>query len=150
MSRQVRWKLNVGQITLVLAILDHRFKKVEFNHTAETNIAADARKLHRQRGSPGTGAEHGETQGLRLGPVAAWNDAFWDAESGIVTYETHYRIAADKRELSASSRIRFTSQKELARLIEPAGLTVESWLGNWQGEAYAPSSPEIIPLGRRH
>ena len=91
-----------------------------------------------------------EIEHATLGPVEAWNDAAWDAAGGIVTYETHYRIKTENRAVSASSQIRFTRQEELARLIGSAGLRVESWLGSWQGEAYSPSSREIIPLGRRH
>ncbi|GLK86399.1 class I SAM-dependent methyltransferase [Ancylobacter defluvii] len=83
----------------------------------------------------------------RHGEVEAWNSAVHDAATGIVTYETFYRLA-DGRELTAASRIRFTPRDELARLIADAGLTVERWLGDWSGGPLDDRAPEIIPLGR--
>jgi SAM-dependent methyltransferase len=83
-----------------------------------------------------------------LGPVEAWNDAAYDSETGIVTYQTHYRITASGRRLSASSRIRFTPRAELAGCLRVAGLAIDAWLGDWSGSAYVSGSPEIIPVGR--
>jgi len=82
-----------------------------------------------------------------LGAVEAWNDVAHDGETGIVTYETHYRRRADGQHWSATSRIRFTSREALARRLEDAGLAAERWLGDWHGAAYADTSPEIIVLG---
>jgi SAM-dependent methyltransferase len=84
-----------------------------------------------------------------LGPVVAWNDVACDTMTGIVTYETCYRIVADGRVLSARSRIAFPSQPELARLIDEAGLVVDAWLGDWSGAAWSPTAREIIPSGRK-
>jgi SAM-dependent methyltransferase len=85
-----------------------------------------------------------------LGLLDAWNDVHQDAESGIVTYETHYRAQATGRMLSATrSRLRFSEKPELERLIAQAGLAVDHWLGDWQASPWTPHSPEIIPLGRR-
>lgn len=81
-----------------------------------------------------------------LGTVEAWNTAEHDPTTGIVNYHTFYRLA-DGRELTAESRIRFTQQATLARLIIDAGLTVERWLGDWQGRPFDHAAPEIIPLG---
>jgi hypothetical protein len=33
-------------------------------------------------------------------------------------------------------------------MLGQAGLLVEQWLGNWHGEPYVDSAPEIIPIGR--
>lgn len=85
-----------------------------------------------------------------LGTLEAWNDVRQDAVTGIVTYETHYRVPATDRTLSApSSQLRFTGKDELAGLIQTAGLTVEAWLGDWHGAPWTPGSPEIIPYGRK-
>lgn len=83
----------------------------------------------------------------RHGTVGVWNDAAFDAAAGIVTYETHYEIRATGERLSATSRIAFPEKAELERLISQAGLRVERWLGDWEGEAWTPDAPELIPLG---
>ncbi len=83
-----------------------------------------------------------------LGPVEAWNDAVFDPGSGIVTYWTHYRVAGSGELLSAESRIRFTPQADLAALLSDAGLAMDSWLGDWQGNPYSERAPDIIPIGR--
>jgi ubiquinone/menaquinone biosynthesis C-methylase UbiE len=82
-----------------------------------------------------------------LGSVEAWNDVAHDAASGIVTYETHYRIVSTGKHLTAASRIRFTPKEGLESLIAEAGLHVTRWLGDWRGNAWTPASGEIIPLG---
>jgi len=82
-----------------------------------------------------------------FGKVEAWNDAVHDPVSGIVTYETHYRVAASSRHLSASSQIRFAPKAELEALIAEAGLHVTRWYGDWQENPWTPDSKEIIPLG---
>lgn len=83
-----------------------------------------------------------------LGPVEAWNDAAHDETTGIVTYETHYRIVDTGREFSATSKIRFSPRDHLERLLDRAGLAVEQWLGEWEGSPSTETSPEFIPLGR--
>lgn len=83
-----------------------------------------------------------------LGRVDAWNDAAHDPATGIVTYQTFYRIDATGTVLSAASKIRFTDQEALASRIEAAGLAVQQWLGDWQGSPCLETSTEIIPLGR--
>lgn len=84
----------------------------------------------------------------RLGPVDCWNDAVHDPATGIVTYETHYRVSQSGELFSASSQIRFTDKAVLAAMLAEAGLAVERWLGDWQGGAYHPGAREIIPVGR--
>jgi len=85
----------------------------------------------------------------RLGPVTAWNAAEHDAATGIVTYQTYYRVLASGQEYTASSQIAFPPQDEITRLIDQAGLTADRWLGDWQGTPRLSTSPEIIPIGRR-
>ncbi|WP_287174418.1 hypothetical protein [Mesorhizobium sp.] len=50
--------------------------------------------------------------------------------------------------LSAESKIAFAAKESLAPMLDQTGLVVEAWLGNWRGEPYAPTSPEIIPIRR--
>jgi SAM-dependent methyltransferase len=83
-----------------------------------------------------------------LGAVEAWNDAVHDAATGIVSYQTHYRVVESGRRFAASSRIKFTSREALAGILDDVGLEVDDWLGDWQGDAFDPASPEIIPVGR--
>ncbi|MBE1205570.1 methyltransferase domain-containing protein [Aminobacter carboxidus] len=84
-----------------------------------------------------------------FGLVEAWNDAVQDAASGIVTYDTFYRVPADGWQFHARSRIAFPAQERLAAMMTEAGLAVDRWLGSWQGAAYAPDMGEIIPIGRK-
>lgn len=85
----------------------------------------------------------------RLDTIDAWNDAVHDPASGIVDYETHYRVNGSQRLFAAKSKIKFVSRHELADLLEDAGLMAEAWLGNWLGERFTLTLPEIIPVGRR-
>ncbi len=84
--------------------------------------------------------DHGETE--------KWGDAVFDAATGIVTYETHFRIVTTGEHRHSSARIRFASQDHIARRIEAAGLRAETWLGSWEGAPFCEHSPEIIPIGR--
>jgi SAM-dependent methyltransferase len=81
------------------------------------------------------------------GQVESWNDYAYDEPSGIVTYGTYYRLGNGDL-LAAKSDIRFSPQESLARLITQAGLTIDRWMGDWQGGDYTPDAKEIIPLGR--
>lgn len=83
----------------------------------------------------------------RLGPVKAWNDMAHDPATGIVTYETHYLVAADGRHLSATSQILFTSKDRIEALLAESGLEVRRWAGDWQGGDWHPAALEIIPIG---
>ncbi len=85
-----------------------------------------------------------------LGEVKSWNDVSHDAATGVVTYETHYRVLESGQVYSASSKIRFTPREALAALLDETGLAVDEWLGSWSGEPWTPASREIIPLGRLH
>jgi SAM-dependent methyltransferase len=81
------------------------------------------------------------------GTVEAWNDAAHDPATGIVTYETHYRVVASGRHLAARSQIKFTPKDALEYLVAESGLHATRWMGDWQGTAWTPRSKEIIPLG---
>ena len=82
-----------------------------------------------------------------LGEIDAWNDVRYDEATGIAAYETYYR-ARDGQTWQAEASIRFSSQPQLADMIDEAGLEAEQWLGDWTGAAFGPASPEIIPVGR--
>jgi SAM-dependent methyltransferase len=90
---------------------------------------------------------HRMVQHPRHGAVESWNDYAHDAATGIVTYDTYYRLPGGEL-LAAKSRIRFTSQEHIAALIADAGLAVDQWLGDWQGSAFTSAAKEIIPIGR--
>lgn len=81
------------------------------------------------------------------GRIEAWNDVSHDPATGIVTYDTVYRNGT-YRIRKASSRIRFASKNDIATRLAEAGLSADTWLGNWQGDPWTPASPEIIPVGR--
>jgi len=84
-----------------------------------------------------------------LGTVKAWNDAEHDAATGVVSYSTFYEIPGGGRQvLAAESKIAFPEKDDLAAMLDEAGLLVEQWLGDWEGEPYVATSPEIIPIGR--
>jgi len=97
----------------------------------------------------GPEASRRSLQHPRLGRVECWNDAVRDPATGIVTYETQYRVARSGEQFSASSQIRFTEQEVLAALLSDAGLEVDAWLGDWRGGPYQAGCREIIPIGRR-
>jgi SAM-dependent methyltransferase len=82
-----------------------------------------------------------------FGPVECWNDATWDAATGIVTYETHYRLL-DGKHLEATSQIAFPGFALLAAEIAAAGLTVDRWYGDPAGGPITTACADFIPLGR--
>jgi len=59
MSRQVVRKLDSGEIANILTVCDHRFEQVELDNATEPNVTTRARKLQRQRGTPGARADNG-------------------------------------------------------------------------------------------
>ncbi|MBZ9711189.1 class I SAM-dependent methyltransferase [Mesorhizobium sp. ESP7-2] len=83
-----------------------------------------------------------------LGTVRAWYDAYCDADTGVVTYSTFYEMPGGGPVLCAESKIAFPKREDLAGMMDATGLQVEQWLGDWQGEPYADTSAEIIPIGR--
>lgn len=81
------------------------------------------------------------------GRIEAWNDVRHDPRTGIVTYDTFYRNDAG-RLWTATAQIRFAPQKLIAACLDHAGLTVDRWMGDWQGGVWKGTSDEIIPVGR--
>ncbi|SHF59112.1 Methyltransferase domain-containing protein [Kaistia soli DSM 19436] len=81
-----------------------------------------------------------------FGMVERWNDVVFDAESGVVTYGTHYRLD-DGRLFEAQSRIAFARKDEIEREIAAAGLRVDRWMGDYEGSPFTAKSREIIPFG---
>lgn len=84
----------------------------------------------------------------RLGRIEAWTEHTYDDDSSVLTYRNGYRVGDSGDEYSASARIRYTPMDAVAAMIEEAGLAVEQWLGDWQGNPYDPSARDIIPIGR--
>jgi ubiquinone/menaquinone biosynthesis C-methylase UbiE len=84
----------------------------------------------------------------QLGTIEAWNEPFYDETNNVLTYENGYRVLASGQTVSATAQIRYTPQEELAAVIKAAGLVVERWLGDWEGNPYHPEAREIIPVGR--
>ena len=80
--------------------------------------------------------------------IEAWNETSYDEASSVLTYENGYQIVKTGETFSASAQIRYTSQEELADMIEAAGLIVDKWLGDWDGSPVHPEAKEIIPIGR--
>ena len=84
----------------------------------------------------------------RLGRIEAWTEHTYDTGTSILTYRNGYRPVDGGDTYSASARIRYTPKEDLAAMIDAAGLAVESWLGDWEGNPYHPDARDIIPLGR--
>ena len=84
-----------------------------------------------------------------LGTIELWNDVSRNPQTGIVTYETHYRCLTNGELYSApNSNLAFPAQGEIAGLITDAGLKVLRWYGDWHGGNWTARAPEIIPFGK--
>ena len=83
-----------------------------------------------------------------FGEVEGWNESVYDQDTGILTYWNSYRVIDTGKTVSAEARIRYTPHDVIASMIEDAGLTVDRWLGDWQGTPFHPAAREIIPVGR--
>lgn len=88
-----------------------------------------------------------ELDHARHGRVTAWNDMVHDEATGIVTYETHYRLEKNGQHLVAESKILFTPKARIEAMLADCGLSVERWAGDWQDGAWHENAPEIIPIG---
>lgn len=82
------------------------------------------------------------------GTVEKWNVSAYDEASGILTFSNGYRILKTGKAHEAQEQIRYTRREEVAALIADAGLSVESWLGSWDGAPFHREAREIIPIGR--
>jgi len=79
-----------------------------------------------------------------IGAVEVHNDIA-AAAGNLVTYETHFRFAADDVEVTADT-LRFMDQAELAAFLRDAGFTETTWFGSWDRSPVSPASPEIIVI----
>jgi hypothetical protein len=61
-------KFDTREIADILAVRNHGFQQVELNDATQANVTSRARKLQRQRGSPGTSADNR----YRLGSCVAY------------------------------------------------------------------------------
>ena len=82
-----------------------------------------------------------------LGEVETWNDVAQDPDTGIVAYDTFYLVPATGQSWQARSHIRFASRPDIAARIREAGLSVDRWLGEWDGTPHGERAREIIPIG---
>ncbi|MBW6421148.1 class I SAM-dependent methyltransferase [Rhizobium sp. XQZ8] len=82
------------------------------------------------------------------GRIEAWNESVYDEATDILTYENGFRVIATGQDLSASAQIRYTAKDALERLSGDAGLAVDIWLGDWEGNPFHTMAKEIIPIGR--
>ena len=90
------------------------------------------------------------TREVRLHPdfglVERWNAAEEVDMSGVVDYQTHYRLQ-DGRHWQARSRIAFPAFAGLAGAIGAAGLRVDRWYGDAAGGPLRAGCPDFIPVG---
>lgn len=82
------------------------------------------------------------------GTVEKWNVSTYDEASGILTFSNGYAILKTGKTHEAQEQIRYTPRQDIAARIAEAGLTVESWLGEWDGMPFHEEAREIIPVGR--
>jgi ubiquinone/menaquinone biosynthesis C-methylase UbiE len=67
------------------------------------------------------------------------------ADGALVTFETHFRFAADDI-IVATTTLRFMSGDELAAFLHDAGFTDITWFGDWDRSPISATSPEIIVI----
>lgn len=85
----------------------------------------------------------------RLGEVDVRGQSSYDEGAAVLTYEYSFLVKRTGNVLWATAQqIRYTPRDDLAAMIEGAGLAVETWLGDWQGNPFHPTAKEIIPIGR--
>lgn len=87
--------------------------------------------------------EHAE-----LGAIEASDESHYDETSGILSYENGYRVLSTGERFAGRSKILYTPRDKLAAMISDAGLTVDAWHGDWEGNPFQAQSREIIPVGR--
>ena len=107
-------------ITLWLVVQINRIQATISATPADGNVFAMLRKVDNELGHLAQDVANMEP---RLASVEA-RIPLALSYTGIVTYETHYRIEGDGRQFSATSQIGFTPRNELERLIAKAGLQV--------------------------
>lgn len=96
----------------------------------------------RSRGQVKRSFEHAQ-----LGLVDCWNSSTYDQQTQILSYENGYVVEATGASYSAEAKIKYTSQGDISRLLNEAGLEATSWFGDWTGQSFHSDAPEIIPIG---
>ncbi len=87
--------------------------------------------------------EHAE-----LGVIEASDESYYDETSSILSYENGYRVVSTGERFAGRSKILYTPRDKLAAMIGDAGLAVEAWYGDWEGNPFHAQAREIIPVGR--
>jgi SAM-dependent methyltransferase len=153
--------LRLGQVFDLVVLTGHAFQvfldltaQRKVLRTIAAHLAPDGQFLFDTRNPDFPGPKERVTMETRrvvqtdhFGAVEMWNASTWDAATGILSYQNHHRIIATGAVHSGTDRILYTSQPDLAGMLEEAGLRVHRWLGDWRGRPFAPDMPEIIPVG---
>ncbi len=71
---------------------------------------------------------------------AAWDD--------FVRFDTVFTLSETGERRTSESTLRFPDQDTITRLLEAAGFVSVTWLGDWDGTAFAPHSPEMIVIAQ--
>jgi SAM-dependent methyltransferase len=85
---------------------------------------------------------------LDLGAIDAFDESHYDAATGILSYENGYHVLSTGARFSGPAKILYTPREKVLRMIEDAGLAVDAWYGDWEGNAFREQAREIIPVGR--
>ncbi|MBB3392626.1 SAM-dependent methyltransferase [Rhizobium sp. BK275] len=83
-----------------------------------------------------------------LGVIEASGESHYDEATGVLSYENGYRVLATGEHFAGRSKILYTPRDKLSGLMRDAGLTVDAWYGDWEGNPFHTQSREIIPVGR--
>ncbi len=165
-SETVRWvegdvrNLDLGQTFELVVMTGHAFQclllredRAALFATIRKHLAPGGHFIFDSRNPAGREwLEWNETDVRRLqhsalGPVTAWNTASQNPATGLVHYDTYYRLQNSGKLLSTRCALAFPPREEIDDLLSAAGLRVKRWLGSWLGEDWTPNAPEIIPLG---
>ncbi|MBL4646904.1 MAG: class I SAM-dependent methyltransferase [Rhizobiales bacterium] len=84
----------------------------------------------------------------KWGEVDAWCISLYDENTGILNYRNCFQADGQEAIEAELEYIRYSPKDHLERLISDAGLCVDEWFGDWQGNANDAKSREIIPLGK--
>ncbi|MFK8033637.1 MAG: class I SAM-dependent methyltransferase [Hyphomicrobiales bacterium] len=133
--------LNTADQRSVLTTISSHLKK-NGRFIFDTRNPSFAGSKERIRGQVKRSFEH-----IQLGLIKAWNSSTYDQDSQVLSYENGFEVTASGKVHSAKAQIKYTSQNDVAQIVEGAGLEVNSWFGDWSGGAFHTGAPEIIPLG---
>lgn len=92
-------------------------------------------------------ATHRVIRHPEMGEIEIWDEAEATDDPAIVRVATIHVFRATGRRLVSRFLLRFTPKAEIERLLAAAGLTSDPWLGDYQGGAFTPTSPEFIVRG---